>query len=354
MVSIYIHLRTNSGNLYCAHYMKTMRYTKCYVLFILFVMISLSCSIDNDVDDTIVLPSSSHYIIVFGDIQKYTEGSNIVYYDSSIDWIISQLDKGVDVCAVLEVGDVTQNNLDNQWAAFRESTIELANKVPFFTCTGNHDYEWKEQAKIHDRSTTLINKYAHFNRTDNQIVEYYSDSQLENYIAKIVIGDTPIYLLVLEFGPRMEVVEWARNYVRTFSSERFILMTHEWLSAQGIRLNAGTHAQLQFEGYSSYSTPEEIWNLLVKDNDNIVCVLCGHEKNFSCCYVSENNYGRKVPQIMFNLQFLPNGGDGIVQIWKISDNEQSFNICAFDTKNQSWYLTDSTLYKVPLFYEIQH
>lgn len=89
--------------------------------------------------------------------------------------------------------------------------------------------------------------------------------------------------------------------MRTFSGERFILMTHEWLSAQGIRLNAGTHAQLQFEGYSSYSTPEEIWNLLVKDNDNIVCVLCGHEKNFSCCYVSENNCGRKVPQIMFNL-----------------------------------------------------
>lgn len=135
-------------------------------------MISLSCSIDNDVDDTIVLPSSSHYIIVFGDIHKYTEGSNIVYYDSSIDWIISQLDKGVDVCAVLEVGDVTQNNLDNQWAAFRESTIELANKVPFFTCIGNHDYEWKEQTKKHDRSMTLINKFAHFNRTDNQIVEY--------------------------------------------------------------------------------------------------------------------------------------------------------------------------------------
>lgn len=318
------------------------------LLFLLFVIVSCNHDIDNF--PPAEKQDNEHYVVVFGDIQMYTYGWAIKYYQSSIDWILKQIDNGLDICAVLQVGDITQDNIESQWQAFRDVTISLAERVPFFVCTGNHDYQWKGASKIHNRNSTLINEYAHFPLADQSIVEYYEGNSLENYISKIHLGKDIINLLVMEFGPREKVVEWACSYVQNHNNERFILMTHEWLSAKGERMQTGTTAELQFEGYSSYSTPEVIWERLVKDNDNMACVICGHEENFSCLYQTVNAYGRPIPQILFNLQFLPNGGNGIVQIWSVKDNDDGFHVCAYDTLLEDWYLPESTSYYVPIRY----
>lgn len=323
----------------------------CLFFYLAFIFCFSSCSVDVDTTALVKQTNKDHYIIVFGDIQMYTYGYGIKYYDASINWINKKIEEGFDVCAVLEVGDVTQNNLETQWLAFRNSTVELAKRVPFFVCTGNHDYEWIN-AKIHERESSLINEYAHFPLSDKSIVSYFNNNSIANYIAQIRIGGELLNLLVMEFGPREEVLNWAIEYVQNHSRERFVLMTHEWLSAKGERMSTGTTAELQFKGYSSYSTPEDIWKKLVYKNDNIVCVLCGHEQNFSCHFLSDNYYGRAVPQLMFNLQFLPNGGNGIIQIWKLSENSNAFNVFGFDTINDSYYLPDSTSYTIPYNYSI--
>ncbi len=324
-------------------------FIKCYIVGFVLLFTACSSSIDVVVDEEGYC-ETKHYIIVFGDIQMYTYGWAIKYYQSSIDWIQRQVVNGVDICAVLEVGDVTQYNMERQWGAFRQTTETLAQKVPFFVCTGNHDYDWKGGGKIVDRQSTLINDYAHFPLSDESIVDYYDGTSLENYIARIRIGNENIYLLVLEFGPREDVLDWAIKCVKEHPMDRFLLMTHEWLDSRGKRMVDGTYAEIQFEGYSSYSTPEQIWDKLVKDNDNIFCVLCGHEENFSCFYETQNAFGRNVPQLLFNLQFLPNGGNGIVQIWQIEDSGRDFNICAYDTITDNWYLRDSTSYTVSIRY----
>lgn len=325
---------------------KGLVFNKCCIIW--YVLLFTSCNPAIDVITKEEEHNEIHYIIVFGDIQMYTYGWAVKYYQSSIDWIQRQVNNGVDICAVLEVGDVTQNNKDKQWESFRQASESLAQKVPFLVCTGNHDYDWKENNKIVDRHSTQINNYAHFPLSDAAIVEYFEGNSLENYIARICMGNESLYLLVLEFGPREDVLTWAREYVKDHPRDRFLLMTHEWLDSKGKRMTDGTYAELHFEGYSSYSTPEQIWDKLVKDNDNIICVLCGHEENFSCFYQTRNSYGRDVPQLLFNLQFLPNGGNGIVQIWKIADSGRDFEICAYDTITDDWYLQDSTSYVVPL------
>ena len=184
--------------------------------------------------------------------------------------------------------------------------------------------------------------------------EYYQETSLENYVAQINVGSEILNLLVLEFGAREEVLEWASDYVKTHNDERFILITHEWLSESGIRIDTGSSAEQQFGGLSSYTTPEVIWNRLVRSNNNIICVLSGHERGFSHFYLTENDFGRQVPQILFNLQFLPNGGDGIVQVWKIADKDTDFEIFALDTKTGEKYLPDSTSYHVPFRYVTQN
>lgn len=123
-------------------------------------------------------------------------------------------------------------------------------------------------------------------------------------------------------------------------------MTHEWLSRYGDRLDDDSDANLQFS-HSSHTTPQEIWNSLVYPNDNIVCVLCGH--NGFCKYLfSKNKVGRDVCQILFNLQYQENGGDGMIQLWEFPANENAINISVYNTITRQFHPDDETRVKIQL------
>lgn len=288
------------------------------------------------------LNNTSEYFVVFGDIQEYTKPNDnlIQYYDSSINWITEQVKAGAKIVNILQTGDVTNDNEDSQWQLFFNSTEAIAKDIPYMVCTGNHDYTWDAKQTIYDRATTKINNYAHFPLTDQQIVTYYSGQSLENYVARLSDSEG-VYLLVLEFCASKAVVEWANSYVESHPDDTFILMTHEWLVRRGVRVEYSTYAKSEYADYETYSSPEEIWNMLVKKNNNVLCVLCGHA-GFTGRYFTDNEAGRSVPQLMFNLQYQENGGNGLVQLWEIPADNDSVRICAYDTINREWFMTDST------------
>ena len=324
------------------------------VLFLFIVILSISCTIDPFLNDgsvrskkegllkesqESVLNLDSDFIVVFGDLQTYTMGRFIEYYKQSCNWIRGQYNAGARIKSILEVGDVTQNNAIDQWLLFKESSDTVSSVIPFFVCVGNHDYSWSS-AKIYDRNTTHINDYSHFPETDRLIVTYYKEGDLSNYVANLNVRDS-LYLLALEFGPREEVLEWAGSYVSGHPEKQFILMTHEWLNSDGRRISSGSDAELQLKGFSSYSTPEDIWNRVVALNDNVRFVICGHS-GFSSVLYSTNCAGRQVPQVLFNLQYVTNGGNGLIQIWEFPIGSSKVNIMVYDTINNKLFSPTST------------
>ena len=321
------------------------------VCIILFVGCSGSINLEADLVDVTncadsLLDKTSDYLVVFGDIQVYTANDQSVsLYQESIDWIVKQIQGGINICSVLEVGDITWNNKPSQWELFRNNTMPLYELVPYYACTGNHDYNWDDKSIIHDRGSTLINDYAHFPLVDSGIVAYYEDKSLENYVSKLNLSDRKLYLMVLEFGVRKEVLQWAKNYIQSHKDEAFILMTHEWLSENGERISTkGCYASYQLQGVESFSTPEEVWKELVAPSDNIVCVLCGHN-GFWATLISDNNNGKSIPQVLFNLQFQENGGNGLIQLWEFSNcftNEKGrVTVSVYNTLDHDWFMHDS-------------
>ena len=57
-----------------------------------------------------------------------------------------------------------------------------------------------------------------------------------------------------------------------------------------------------------------------------------------------------VPQILFNLQYQDNGGDGLIQLWESPNNSNVVNISAYDTFNRDWFMTDSTSFSFNFVY----
>lgn len=321
-----------------------------YYLFVIsitpfFLLILNSCSKDSleslysyqiiDVDSN--LSYNSSYIVVFGDIQNYMSPENISFYRQSLSWIYSQKIKGHDIPCVIELGDITNSNTTEEWSCFYNSTRNLTDIVPFFFCVGNHDYDWDKDGLIHDRSSTKINDYYNFPMSQKYIVERYEENANENIIAKVNIGASPIYLLILEYGPRVEVVDWAMRQVESSPEKKFILITHEYLTRDGQLDEVGTYAKLQFTNTpTTWTSPKYLWDNLVKTNNNILGVVCGHNGFFANLW-SQNDYGREIPQMLFNLQYLDNGGDGWIELWEIPNGSNTVNVRLYNTITRSFY-----------------
>lgn len=249
-------------------------------LFIVFC-IPLSCADDKEIiidelllqGDDIINPTSE-YFAVLGDCQYHFCLSGLEeVYRTYIEWITCQSDAYGNFNAVLHTGDIAETNDVSQYQLFVSLTEGLANKVPYFSAIGDHDYTWEgNNYVINDRYSTHFNVFVQFPLSKSKVVAMFEEGRMENCVVELSVQGSPLYLLFLEFGPRKEVVEWAKNYVGAHPKDKFVLINHEYLeSGGGRRIN-----NLKCVGRlrnTTYTIPDELWKDLISCNDNIVCVL---------------------------------------------------------------------------------
>ncbi len=303
---------------------------------------------DPQLPDSILNPEST-YIAVIGDIQEYTPNEHIAsYLYLTCDWLRSMQHYNGNISAVLQNGDLTWNNSSKPWLIADNALNYLGNDLMFIPVTGNHDYRWEGEDKfqITTRESSLLNYMPNIGRLKKEKIEYYEDGKLDNIIVPLKGELSTWSVIALEFGPRKEAVTWADSIVRSNPSKKYILMTHEWLSRNGERVGQGSYAEKQLSALS-YSTPQEIWDRMVYPNDNIVCVVCGH--NGFCQYLfSPNKKGREVCQILFNLQYQQNGGDGMVQLWEFPKRKDEINIFVYNTIKREVHKDITTRVKIKI------
>lgn len=328
-------MRYNLNRDFCAYMERLGRYIYCLLL----AFVSMGCSDAIDLGqpriDVNNFNVDSQYIIVVGDIQEYTYNESLhPYLEYTMQWIYNAIDADMAVNSVLLVGDVTSENRRGEWRVFSRYTEPVARKVPFVACIGNHDYEWNNKSEIEDRDDTHFSKYLSFDKAKAQVVDRYKKDRWENVVVRNKIFDEYYDILVLEFGARDEVLTWANNHVKANLDKRFILLTHEFLGRDGEIIGKDSYAEKQLRN-TSWNSPQHVWDKLVKCNNNILCVLCGHN-GFSKMRLATNEAGREVPQILFNLQYQENGGDGMIEIWEAAQNSDSISVGIYNTLKNEW------------------
>lgn len=337
------------------------QFNKILAICFLFIIGAIACTPDfddyyyEDVFDC-DLNASSEYLIVIGDVQEYTQKEhNAYYFLKTVNWIRGMYKQGYMIDCVLQTGDLTNDNLDWQYNAFKSYMNPVANEVTTIAVTGNHDYDWNKS--ILKRKSTKFNKYASFNKTKDCIEASFEKGSMENVIIKNSIRGIPFYIIALEFAPRTEVVQWAKQYVESHSEINFLLLTHEFLTREGDFIVPNEYYQLtEFED-STTSSPEYLWDNLIYPNDNVRAVICGHN-SFSTINTSKKNItGRTIPLMIFNIQNLDNGGNGLLQIWEIPQTGDSIDVnvyntignCIYNPMGQSLYKNEIVSYKISIF-----
>lgn len=323
------------------HHHMTKLKTLCYTIILL-----LCCGCQEEFEYTyknifnVDLDPDSEYIAVIGDIQEYTMDGNLAhdYLMPTSNWLRSMYKKGYKIDCILQTGDISNNNKDWQYRYFWDTTKDLANEVLYITAIGNHDYEWSSLSQIDDRQSSRLSTYCGFPLTRQHVEAYFEADRMDNVVVRTSIRNEQYDILVLEFGPRPEVIAWAKKYVESNKDRKFILLTHEFLVSPppGHRVSNGwSDAERQFKTIPA-TTPQYIWDEIVYPNDNVRCVLCGHN-SFSLQFYEKNATGRLVPQILFNLQYVKNGGNGLVQIWRIPKQDGEIDVKVYNTVTNEVY-----------------
>lgn len=319
---------------------------KYLLAFWLSFVILCSCTDESELisQNTVNINRESEYIYVFGDIQYHTNGGLIDNYVNSLQWILNKYSTGNKVKAVLQTGDLTHNNLERQWISFRDNTSELAQVIPYIPAIGDHDYKWYEGVYIDDRNDTHFNEYVGFDKLKSHVVAQFEEGRYENIVVENEINGEKIYIITLEFGPRPEVVEWANSYIKSHQDIKFILINHEYLKAGGGISTSKLKCKNRIRK-SKYLTPEKLWNQLIKVNDNILCVLCGHVSSLYAITYSINDYGRKVPQIQHNIQVDKYRKDYWLMQWEFPRNSDSASVSIVNTRDNCYYADSLSLFK---------
>lgn len=315
-----------------------MRRKSLWLLLVLFLF-SYTLPAQQDVYEKPSLSDENSWsLILFPDVQTYVKFDyNQPILDLMVAWVSNNMET-LNTKMVLCTGDlVEQNDLFNpngksanqasvsQWEAVSSAFGRLDGLLPYILTTGNHDYG----------ILSAENRFTHFdtyfppnkNRLNQKMLREVGTNvegrpTLANATYEFVSPHGRKFLvLVLEFAPRDETLEWAKKVIEKeqYNDHTVILLTHSYLDHN--------NNHIVKEGYklSNPNYGEAIWQKLVQPSKNIEMVLAGHIAKPDDLHahiafrVDKNAAGKKVSQMVFNAQALGggwhgNGGDGWLRI----------------------------------------
>lgn len=288
---------------------------RCYLL-ILFTVIFSACSKQVQQVTFALVP----------DTQTYSEKYPHILH-SQVDWILKN--KGT-IDLVMQQGDLTQNNNDQEWRIVDSAFSKLNGHVPYVLAVGNHDMGSTAGKFADTRNTTLYNSYFPF-QTMSKLPAFggvFEPGKMDNAYYLLTTGKQKWMVLTLEFGPRASVLNWADKMVNQHPDRTVILNTHSYMYSDSTRQTGKDYWRPQSYGVGKDTAEnavhdgEQIWEKFVRKHENIRFVFSGHVLNSGVgTLVSINDAGQPVYQFLANFQEgvkgSANGGNGFLRLLKL-------------------------------------
>lgn len=285
-------------------------------------------------------------LVVLPDIQTYLEQCPEVF-ESQIDWIVAHRRR---IDAVVQVGDLTQNNSPAEWFLVREQFRRLDRAgIPFGIAWGNHDLGSGpgKFADVHD--TRLANRY--FSLEEESRKKEWGGSAdgmtLDNYYLSFRAAGASWLLVNLEFGPSDRALAWADSIVRCHPESYVVVNTHAYLYCDSTLLDGDDWWRPQAYGIGkepgrAVNDGRGIWKKFVSRNSNIVAVVCGHVlKTGVGTLVSAGASGNRVYQMLANFQRgvagSERGGNGYLRLIDFDPDRGVIDVQTYSTWEKSYH-----------------
>lgn len=313
-------------------------------------------SFNNFVYDQPQLTKGSEIMVIIPDTQFYVTHKK---YRRNLNQIIGRINEinslGYKVKLVLQVGDITDRNTEDEWGFAKNAFSELNEGIEYILAVGNHDYG--DEGKTNNRET-YFNDYINY-ENNKYYVESFEENKYENSYFEINIAGNLFNVFSLEFGPRDKVVAWADSIAQINKNKLGILLTHAYLapdlerydyasfgSTQSLSPHVWSRSNPEF-GLGNVNDGQQLWDKLVSKN-NFKFVVCGHRSKTGKL-ISKNENNQDVIQMIFAEHRMPAAIEGWIQFLEFHDDNKSVTVRTYSAIHNSWLIDLSHQYKFDYF-----
>ena len=262
------------------------------------------------IQDEIASSAAFDYSFVWmSDTQYYSESYPFIY-DKMTSWI-SQEKENLNIQYVFHTGDlVDKSYMEDQWINADRSmkTLEDAG-IPYGVLAGNHD--------VNHTENDYTKYYEYFGADRFKDETYYGESYKNNrgHYDILNVNGNEYLMIYMGWGVNDEDMVWINQVLEEHPNSIAILNFHEYLSITGQRSTIGN----------------EIYEKVVKPNENVVAVLSGHfhDAEILVDEIDDDGNGitdRKVYQILADYQAGSEGGQGYLRLFKINQNSNKISV----------------------------
>ncbi|KND62171.1 hypothetical protein BVER_01967 [Candidatus Burkholderia verschuerenii] len=206
-------------------------------------------------------------------------------------------------------------------------------KLPYLLSVGNHDTRAVcagGSACPGEKTWETVRQYPNFNGyfkgrfSNGSLAGQFASGDLANVYSTFEAGGLKWLVVSLELWPRADALTWADQIIKSMPTRNVIIVTHSFLNSSGaIRADNG--------GYG-ISSPQQIYNTVIKNNPNVRFVFSGHEGDAARRVVSAG--GNNAVAYLQAFHSTTTNPVRIVEIDTSADTATSY-ICAPYT-NQCW------------------
>ncbi len=279
-------------------------------------------------------------LVVLPDTRSYTapiRGGTLGMLTAQTAWIAEHKD-ALNLAFVLQTGDVTENNLSAEWKRARTSFGLLDGVVPYAVAVGDHDGLDHAVGQ-----TALYNFY--FPVSESRSVPgfggVFESNKLDNCYYYFSAGGVDWLVLVLEFGPRDAVLEWANQVVARHYDRKVIVLIHAHVYADdALHGLLPSHLETPTD-FGRKNNGPEVWDKFLRRHPNLALVLNGHAPGDGVGRrVDLGDYGNGVFQVAANYAAQLNGGNGYLRLLEFQPAQDRMVVTTYSPYLQA-YLTDA-------------
>lgn len=297
-------------------------------------------------------------IAVIPDTQYYLAqaqlGGNFDMFKAQIEWIRKNQVKE-NIAYVAHMGDITEHG-DNpvtqaaEWYLAKTALYGLESPVsiPYGLTIGNHD-QFPSQYPV-TGTTNGYNKYFGVKHFEGR--PYYGGHYGENndsHFDKFTAGGVDFITLFLEFDAHNEdqanLFAWANRVLKENASRKAIVISHSILFYNPVKGMNTPQAPFNAEGKAIYEA--------LKANPNLFMMLCGHVGANGEGYRSDVYNGHTIQTFLNDYQSRPNGGNGLMRLYKFSVKKNEISVQTFSPYAQLKETDADSQFTVPLFHDAQ-
>jgi hypothetical protein len=287
--------------------------------------------------DALPIGDGSWTLVILPDTQVYSRAYP-QHYEAQTRWIVDHA-KTHNIKYVLHEGDITDNNVTQQWDNAVKAMKLLDGKVPYALVPGNHDYGPNGNAA--DR-TTMFTEERYFgigsaNSKQPSLGGFFEADSTENSYHTFEAGGMKWLVIGLEWAPRDEAVAWANMIAADHPDHSIMLLTHAYMYYDDTRYDWATKGNDQTWNPHSYGVAkvsgetvndgQQLWQKLVSKYPNFRFTFNGHVLGDGTGRLSsEGENGNTVHQILANYQFKEEGGRGDMRLLEFLNDGKTVEV----------------------------